>query len=97
MTIVNGTSIRVRISGAGEELFPFQVAKDARAECSHEDGGERKADGEKEENGGVVESVLDDDESGAPEEGAKSQREIGFGAAGISDRVRGCVGQGATD
>jgi hypothetical protein len=82
---------------AREELFPFQIPEDARAECGHKYCGERKADGEKEEDGGVVESVLDNDKSGAPEDGAKGQREIGFGALGIFERVRRCVAQGATD
>lgn len=82
---------------AGEKLFPFQVAKDARAKGGHENCGQRKADGEKEKNGSVVESAFYDDESCAPEQGAQGQREIGFGALGIFDRVRGRVAQGATE
>ena len=65
-------------SGAGEKFFPFKIAQNLRTEHGHQDCGEREAEGEEDEDGGVGERVFYDDEGSTPEQGAEDEGEVGF-------------------
>ena len=63
--------------GAGQQLFPFESAKNSRAEGGHEQRGQRESSSKENEDRRIVERIFDDDECRAPEQAAECQREIG--------------------
>jgi hypothetical protein len=69
--------------GAGEKFFPVEIAKSAGTVGGHQRGGEREAKREEQKDAGVGERVFYDDESGAPEEGAKDEGEVGLDGGGL--------------
>ena len=65
----------------GADFAAGELAGGASEDERHEHGGQRKAQGQKSEDGGVVEGVFDNDESRAPEDGGEYKRGVGSEAA----------------
>jgi hypothetical protein len=70
--------------GAGEEFFPFEIAESFYTVSRHQSGGQGEAEREEDEDAGVGEGVFYDDESGAPEQSAEDEGEVGFDGGGLS-------------